>query len=403
MVHARVGGMPRQFWVLWTGTLINRLGSYVEPFLVLYLTQSRGLAATTAGGVATAYGAGAVGSQILGGELTDRIGRRRTMIIGLLTTAASVLLLAAVHDVTAIVAAAALTGLVSDIYRPASSAMVADLIPPEDRPRAYSLLFWAINAGFAAAASLAGLLARIGYGLLFVLDAATTALYALVIARGTRETAPPRATTAATSTRVGYLVAVRDRLLLAVVGLMLIYAAVYFQAYVTLPLSMAHDGLGAAAYGGAIAVNGIGIAVIQPIVVGWMGRRRPVVLLAGAMLVVGLGFGLTALAASPPAYAATVLAWTIGEIGVGGVGAALVSEIAPPHLRGRYLGLFGTAFGIGGVIAPITGTLVFSHLGERVLWGGCAVAGAVMAVGFLSLAPAVARRTAVAAAVSPGA
>ena len=40
--------LPRAFWALWVCQLVNRLGSFVQPFLVLYLTQDRHLSAGTA-------------------------------------------------------------------------------------------------------------------------------------------------------------------------------------------------------------------------------------------------------------------------------------------------------------------------------------------------------------------
>src|SRR3954469_20377402 len=88
-----VSGLPRQFWWLWTSTLINRLGAFVATFLALYLTVERGYSASYAGLVGALYGLGGVISSIGAGVLTDRLGRRPTMLIAQLSTAASVALL----------------------------------------------------------------------------------------------------------------------------------------------------------------------------------------------------------------------------------------------------------------------------------------------------------------------
>jgi MFS family permease len=69
-----VGGLPRPFWVLWTGTLINRLGMFIEPFIALYLSSARHLPLAQ-----------------VGGALTDRIGRRATLTAGMLANAAALL------------------------------------------------------------------------------------------------------------------------------------------------------------------------------------------------------------------------------------------------------------------------------------------------------------------------
>ncbi|HEX9576149.1 MAG TPA: MFS transporter, partial [Myxococcales bacterium] len=51
-------GMPRAFWILWTGALINRLGGFVMPLLALYLTGERGLRVEEAGFIVSLLGAG---------------------------------------------------------------------------------------------------------------------------------------------------------------------------------------------------------------------------------------------------------------------------------------------------------------------------------------------------------
>src|SRR4051794_38438176 len=98
---ARVGGLPPAFWALWSGTLVNRLGSFVLPFLSLYLTRARGYSVGEAGAVLTAFGFGAALSQPLGGTLADRIGRRRTMAGGLAAAAAALVALGASHALPA--------------------------------------------------------------------------------------------------------------------------------------------------------------------------------------------------------------------------------------------------------------------------------------------------------------
>lgn len=70
--------LPRAFWALWVCQLVNRLGGFVQPFLVLYLTNDRHVSASTAGAVVAAVGAGTVTAQFAGGWMTDHLGRRQT-------------------------------------------------------------------------------------------------------------------------------------------------------------------------------------------------------------------------------------------------------------------------------------------------------------------------------------
>ncbi len=380
-------GLPKPFWILLAGTFVNRLGQMVTPFLALYLSGPRDLTATTVGVVLACWGAGSLASQPLGGYLADRFGRRITLVLGMLGTAASYLLLAAVRDVALIGAAAFLSGMAVDIYRPAVSAMVADMVAPEHRARAYALIYWAINLGVAVAGLLGGWLAERSFWLLFVADAVTCLAFAALIARKVPETRPEPEP----STDTGYSLALRDGLLVGLSVAGLLGGIVYLQSLITLPLAVEAAGLGPSAFGIIYAVNPVVVVVAQVFVVRVIDRIAGVQLLVVSQVLMGVGFGLTAFASSVPAFALTVLVWTLGEVAFNAVGPALVAEIAPVQMRGRYIGVFGTSYGAAALIAPLVGTWLF-EIGEPVLWSaclaGCLAAGAVIAL----LAPAIARR-----------
>src|SRR5215471_16173340 len=362
--HARVGGLPRPFWVLWSGTLINRIGYMVEPFLAYYLTGVRGLSLATTGAILAVSGAGSVVSQLVSGSLSDRIGRREMLTLGMLANAAALIGLGYSRGLVSILAATLLFGLTIDVYRPASSALVADLVPPAERPRAYGLLFWAVNLGFSVAMVLGGTLARSGFQWLFWADAGTCAAMGLMAWRWLPRDRPPRARPAGRTvmrSRARRLPRHRGRpsgvlgdpVMLTYLALTLCYCFVYLQSYTTLPLAMRLQGLSPQEYGLAMAVNGILIVALQPWVSGWLGRHDPCIVLAAGFVVAGLGFGLTALAGSVLAYAATVVVWTLGEIITAGLGAAIVADLAPPTMRGRYNGAYGAIWATAFLLAPL--------------------------------------------------
>ena len=116
MLDAR--GLPKAYWILWTGALINRLGGFVMPLLALYLTGERGLSVEQAGLVVSLYGAGALLSGPVGGLLSDRAGRRRTLISGLVLGALAMLHLSFARTPLHIGVAAFLLGLLGELYRP---------------------------------------------------------------------------------------------------------------------------------------------------------------------------------------------------------------------------------------------------------------------------------------------
>jgi MFS family permease len=385
-LHSKVGGLPRAFWVLWAGTLVNRLGTMVEPFVGVYLIQARGVSLAGAGMVMAVYGGGTLLSQLIAGWLADRVGRRLTLTGGTMATAALMLLLGYSASTPVLVALMFALGLVMDAYRPASQALVADLIDPADRPRAYGLLFWAVNLGFSAAMIAGGWLASSGFTWLFWIDAATSVVFGLLVWRAVPETGSARRQASG-----GFRDVLRDRVMVAFVGIMLCYTSVYLQAFSTLPLAMIGRGLPTGAYGAAMAVNGVLIVIIQPLAGSWIARRDPTVMLALGMGIASAGFALTALASSTPGYAASVVVWTLGEIVTAGVSGTVVASLAPPHLRGRYAGLYGFAWSAGALVAPLFGTRLLA-IGPSALWLSAGALGMLAALGQLALGPAIRRR-----------
>jgi len=97
---------------LWVGTLVNRAGTFIEPFIILYLTGPRHLSIATAGTVVTVWGAGSIAAQPIGGYLTDRVGRRTTLGIGMFAVALAIGTLAIARGVPAIMLAALFVGIV---------------------------------------------------------------------------------------------------------------------------------------------------------------------------------------------------------------------------------------------------------------------------------------------------
>src|SRR3954451_21126241 len=183
-------GLPRTYWILWTGALINRLGGFVMPLLALYLTGQRGLSVEQAGLTVSLLGAGSLLSGAAGGHFADHPGRRPTLVAALGLGALAMLHLAVARSPAHICVAAFILGLLGEMYRPAVSAAIADVVPSPDRARAYGILYWAVNIGFAVGSALGGAMSRYGWYLLFVGDAATTLAYAGIVWLRIPETRP---------------------------------------------------------------------------------------------------------------------------------------------------------------------------------------------------------------------
>ncbi|WP_328348055.1 MFS transporter [Streptomyces violaceus] len=386
-VQETVSGLPREFWWLWTSTLVNRLGAFVATFMALYLTLDRGYSATYAGLVAALHGLGGVISSLGGGVMTDRLGRRPTLLIAQASTAVSVALLGFVHDPLAIAGVAFLVGMASNASRPAVQAMMADIVRPEDRIRAFSLNYWAINLGFAVSAMAAGFIAEVSYRAGFLIEAGMTMACAILVFLRLPESKPAE-TVSAKADRddsVSLGTVLRDGRFMSVVVLSFLVALIFQQGSVGLPVAMGEAGFTPAEYGMAIAVNGVLIVVLQIPVTRFIEHRDPRRLLVLSSLLAGYGFGLTAFAGSVGAFALTVCVWTLAEIVNAPTQTGLVVRLSPLHGRGRYQGMYTMSWSVAALVAPLLSGFVIDRLGAEWLWGLCAVVGTVAGLGYGAL------------------
>jgi MFS family permease len=371
-----IRALPRPVWILSAGSFVNRFGSFVAVFLVLYL-RDRGYSIAETGVVVAFYGVGNVFAAAFGGWIADRLGRRNAIAISMFSSAAVLIALSQARGLPLIIVLTTLAGLTAEMYRPASSALLTDLTQAGDRLPAFTLNRLAINLGFAVGPATAGLLAEQSFFLIFLGDALTSvafgviALVALPEGVRTRRSEEQRAE--------GVRTMLRDHAFTLFLISSLLGAFVYFQGQTTLPLQVKENGLSDADYGLLISLNGIAIVLLEIPLVALIMRfpYRPVIALGS--LLVGLGFALTAFATGLPALAVTVMIWTLGEILSAPVGSAYVSDLAPEHLRGRYHGAWGLMWAFGFVFAPLVGAPIFAWNPDA-LWLMCGLLGLASAL-----------------------
>jgi MFS family permease len=250
-------------------------------------------------------------------------------------------------------------------------AAVADVVPSEDRSRAYGLLYWAINLGFAVAAVVGGALAERHFALLFVLDALTTFAYGAVVFFGVPETRPALAVGARPARAAALLAPFRDAPFVKFVLIQALLLVAFAQVVVALPLDMRAHGLPLSNIGWLLGLNGVYIVIAQPLALRWVRGRSPVQWLAAGCVLTGLGLGATAFARGPLVYVLTGIVWTLGEIGFSTAAPALVADFAPAARRGAYQGTYQLAWGTASMLAPTLGALVLARVGAQALWGAC--------------------------------
>ncbi|MGH3081935.1 MAG: MDR family MFS transporter [Gaiellaceae bacterium] len=383
-----IRSLPRPVWILCAGTFVNRFGTFVAVFLVLYL-RDRGYSIAESGLVVSCYGIGNVVAAGLGGWVADRFGRRNALALSMFSSAATLLLLSQATALPLIIVLTTLAGLTGEMYRPAAAALLTDLTPPGERIPAFALNRLAINAGFAAGPAVAGLLAENSFLLLFIGDALTSAAFGVLSLVALPEGVRVRRGAERRGEAIRAIF--HDRMFLLFLISSILGAFVYFQAQTTFPLHVEASGLSAADYGLLISLNGLAIVLFELPLVSITQRfpYRPV-LVVGSLLV-GLGFALNAFANDLPELGFTVLVWTLGEIIYAPVAAAYVADLAPEHLRGRYQGAWGLTWGLAFVLAPGLGAAIYAWNPDG-LWFTCGLLGLLAALLLLEQRPRRARR-----------
>ncbi len=367
--------LPRGAWILFFGTFLNKFGTFVMPFLAIYMT-GRGYTTAQAGLAIASYGCGVLCASILGGYLADHLGRRKTIVLSMFSGAAAMLCLSQAHSLLTFTIFGSLAGLTCELYRPASSALLADLVPAGQRVTAFAAYRMAFNAGWAFGPAVAGLLAKKSFLWLFVGDAATSVLFGLVaffaLPSGLRGT---RASGAVLDT---FRLLRDDRRFRQIATAALLVGLVFVQAFSTMSLEVTRAGFSTAVYGLVASLNG-GMVVLCELPLTTITKRFPTrTVIALGYVLIALGFGSNALLRTLPLLVLTTMLFTLGEMISMPVASAYVADLAPAHQRGLYMGTYGLVWSVASICGPSLGMLLFS-VNHKALWLICAALGLVAA------------------------
>ncbi|MEJ7760765.1 MAG: MFS transporter [Gemmatimonadaceae bacterium] len=379
-------GLPRDIWIIAAATLINRIGTMVLPFLVLYLTRELDFTVERAGFVLAVYGAGAIVVAPLAGRLSDRIGPLPIMRASLLLAGSLLLIFPFLRSFPAVVGLTFAWALVIESFRPANLAIVADLVTPEQRKPAFALTRLAINLGMSVGPAAAGFIATQSFYWIFIVDAVTTIAAGVLLTVVPLDAVNAARSKAERELHISSGASLRpavfdDHRLLLFLGALFLTGMVFFQHEGALPLFLV-DGLGfsIAFYGTLFTINTVMIVFIEvPLNAATAEWPHRWALCAGAFLFAA-GSGLLAFATSAATVVISIVIWTFGEMMLFPQASAFVAEIAPPERRGEYMGAYSLAFSLAFAIAPWAGAVGLTRLGAQTLWL------VVFAVGIVSAA-----------------
>lgn len=377
-------GLPADVWVLALASLINRAGTMVLPFLVLYLTREIGLSPANAGLVLGVYGAGSIIVSPIAGKLSDVTGPVPIMRASLIATGVLLLVFPLARSFGAIVSITLLWALVSECFRPATLTLVAGIVTPEQRKPAYALVRLAINLGMSIGPAAAGFLVARSFRSIFLVDGITTLIAGVVLIAvpfaSARIFALEKEARSITGVDSSPPIA-NDRNMLFLLLALFLTGVVFFQHEGPMSLFLVQDlGLAPAFYGGLFTINTLMIVFMEvPLnaaTATWAHQR----VLALGSLLFAIGSGMFVFATGPGVIIAGVVVWTFGEMMLFPQASAYVAEIAPPSRRGQYMGAYALAFNIAFAVGPWAGTATYASFGARVLWLSVFAIGVVSAM-----------------------
>ncbi|WP_327001621.1 MFS transporter [Dactylosporangium sp. NBC_01737] len=378
--------MTLPVWVLLVGTLVNTVGSFLMLFLTLYLTQ-KGFSPFHAGLALGAWGAGRIAGAFVGGTIADRVGYRFAMALSMFSTAALITALigaANLGNPWLVVLAALAAALLNGVWRPPAQAMITEATPPGHLVMVMAFWRLAFNLGVLVAPLLGALLSRVSWDLLFWVEAGSSALFGVLALTALPAVAAPASTPAAPSAPApptGYGRVLRDGAFVLFLFALLVNGIVYIQGPATLPLHLNGLGYRPEVFGALVSLNALVVICLEVPVTRLTQRMRPRTAVAAGMALTGIGLSLWSVELGIAGLVVATLVWTMGEVVASPSMFAYPGQVAPPHLRARYIAASTVANQIGYSVGPVLGTALWAGVGGAVFW----ICGALAAVAVLAV------------------
>ncbi|MEV6976019.1 MFS transporter [Kitasatospora sp. NPDC093806] len=375
--------LPKPVIVLLIGLAVNRMGSFVSIFLVLYLT-GLGYSPALAGAALTGYGIGSIAGVFTGGICADRFGPRRTIVGSMLFSSIAVAAVAGVQQYGLLLVVCFLAGFITQIYRPAASTMLAELTPPDRLVMTTAVSRLGINLGAAVGPLLGVWLASYSYRLVFLVGGATALVVAVLTVLMLPPDAPARSGTAGARTAgpavaeprgSGYRLLLRDHRYLLVLGAMFATALAEVQYQTVLPLTVQDRGLPTGLYGTVVALNAALVIVVELPLTQVIQRLPMRVSISVGTLLIGGGLALFGVHSGVWLFYLATVAWTLGEIISSPSVNSYPALVSRPETRGRYISALTACQTTGYALGPTIGALVYQQ-GNDLVWVMCGLLGA---------------------------
>lgn len=388
---------PRTFWTLILATFVDSLGGWILfPFFALYVSREFNVGMTVVGLIFGIFSiTGIIGSTI-GGALADRWGRKPMVLLGLIMSALSSVWLGSIHDVNAFILVAMITGLFSRIGGPAQQALVADILPEEQRAQGYGIIRVTFNLSATLGPAIGGLLAMRSYLSLFLADAISSLGVALIVFFLLPETLikieRAKHESFASSFK-GYAHILRDRPFIYFFVASALSALVYMQLNSTLSVYLRDiHGIPERGFGYLLSLNAAMVVLFQFFVTRKVRSYPPMLVMTLGTLLYALGFSLYGFTSTYSMFLLAVIIITIGEMMVAPVGQALVAGFARADMRGRYMAFFGFSWSLPLTFAPTLAGLLMDYGDPTWVWYMAGIIGLISTAMYYSMYTQVLRR-----------
>ena len=382
---------PRKFWVVVAVMFIDRIGgTLLFPFFSLYITEKFQVGMTQAGVVLGLFSIFGLVGQMIGGALTDKFGRRKLILFGLVFSALSTLTLGLVNSYATLIPLAVVIGILSDIAGPAHQAMMADILPEDKRQEGFGLMRVIANLAWIIGPTIGGFIAGRSYLALFIIDAAISCLVALLfyflISETKPEPHPGQKPASVFETFKGYAGVWQDRAYVAFILVLISMGLVYGQMYNSLSVYLRDNhNIQPQGYGLLMSTSAVTVILLQF----WVSRRikhsPPFLIMAFGAVFYVIGFGMFGFVSVFWLFMAAIVVITIGEMLVSPTMQTLTANFAPEAMRGRYMAVFGFAWMLPSAIGPGAAGLILDNFNPNLLWYLGAGLCTVSVLGFLLL------------------
>ena len=397
---------PETFWVISFSSFIDAIGNQMlMPFIALYMTETFGITMVEMGIVFIIVGLGNVVGSMIGGALTDKFGRKKIALFGLLVSGLFSLLFIFITNLTAIYILVGCMGLLGSMGGPARQAMIADVLPVKQRAEGFGILRVVVNLSATIAPALGGLLVGFDFKWLFLVDTLTSVITAIIFYFKIPETSPtlekaeiePLAEIEAQpipqseekeakNTKGGYGDVFRNWRFMIFVLVSAIMGLTYMQIISTLPVFLSEELLFSKQfYGLLISMNALMVVVLQF----WITRRikmfPALVMMAFGNILYGIGFGMYGFISTVPLAFLAMVILTVGEMVIAPFQQTLAANFAPEDKRGRYMAVHGWAEIFPMLFGIIGAGFIMDNLDRNIVWYLAGILSLVAALGYVFL------------------